>query len=76
LRAFATMLVGDRRRADGLVHDTIEQTFTEVNRPRAGINLKLQMFSTLRRLHYKALRPSIEGSAQTVGLAVEQQGWF
>ena len=52
LRAFAAMLAGDRRRADDLVCDTIEQTFTGVNRPHAGIDLKLQMFSTLHRLHY------------------------
>jgi len=64
LRAFAAMLAGGRRRADDLVRDTIEQTFTAVNRPRAGINLKLQMFSTLHRLHYGALRPSSEESAQ------------
>jgi RNA polymerase sigma-70 factor (ECF subfamily) len=64
LRAFAAMLAGGRRRADDLVRDTIEQTLTAVNRPRAGINLKLQMFSTLHRLHYRALRPSIEESAQ------------
>jgi RNA polymerase sigma-70 factor, ECF subfamily len=64
LRAFAAMLAGGRRRADDLVRDTIEQTFTAVNRPRVGNNLKLQMFSTLHRLHYRALRPSIEGSAQ------------
>ena len=50
LRAFAAMLAGDRRRADDLVCDTIEQTFSGVNRPHAGIDLKLQMFSTLHRL--------------------------
>ncbi|MGC1351895.1 MAG: sigma factor-like helix-turn-helix DNA-binding protein [Xanthobacteraceae bacterium] len=44
--------------------DTIEQTFSGVNRPHAGIDLKLQMFSTLHRLHYAALRPSAERSAQ------------
>jgi hypothetical protein len=31
LRAFAMMLAGDRRRADDLVGNTIEQIFTEVN---------------------------------------------
>ena len=56
LRAFAAMLAGDSRRADDLVCDTIEQTFTGVSRPHAGIDLKLQMFSTLHRLHYAALR--------------------
>ena len=64
LRAFAAMLAGGRRRADDLVRDTIEQTLTAVNRPRAGINLKLQMFSTLHLQHYRALRPSSEESAQ------------
>jgi RNA polymerase sigma-70 factor, ECF subfamily len=64
LRAFAAMLVCDRQRADVLVRDTIEQTFTARKRPHAGINLKLQMFSTLHRLHYGALRPSTEGLAQ------------
>jgi RNA polymerase sigma-70 factor (ECF subfamily) len=64
LRAFAAMLAGDRRRADDLVGDTIEQTFAKVNRPHAGIDLKLQMFSTLHRLHYAALRPSAERSRQ------------
>lgn len=64
LRAFAAMLAGDRRRADDLVCDTIEQTFTGVNGPHAGIDLKLQMFSTLHRLHYAALRPSAERSGQ------------
>jgi RNA polymerase sigma-70 factor (ECF subfamily) len=46
------------------VCDTIEQTFSGVNRPHAGIDLKLQMFSTLHRLHYAALRPSAERSRQ------------
>ena len=64
LRAFAAVLAGDRRRADDLVCDTIEQTFTGVNGPHAGIDLKLQMFSTLHRLHYAALRPSAERSGQ------------
>ena len=63
LRAFAAMLAGDRRRADDLVCDTIEQTFAGVNRPHAGIDLKLQMFSTRHRLHYAAL-PSAERSGQ------------
>jgi DNA-directed RNA polymerase specialized sigma24 family protein len=31
LRAFAIMLACDRRRADDLVRDTIEQTFTPAN---------------------------------------------
>ena len=35
-----------------------------MNRPHAGIDLKLQMFSTLHRLHYAALRPSAERAAQ------------
>jgi RNA polymerase sigma-70 factor (ECF subfamily) len=64
LRAFAAVLTGDRSRADDLVHDTIEQIVTAANRPRAGANLKVQMFATLHRLHYGAQRPSTEGSAQ------------
>jgi RNA polymerase sigma-70 factor, ECF subfamily len=64
VRAFAIMLAGDRRRADDLVRDTIEQTFAAVNRPGAGVDLKVQMFAALHRLHYGALRPSTEGPAQ------------
>ena len=64
LRAFAAVLAGDRRRADDLVRDTIEQTFTEANRPRAAVNLQVQMFAVLHRLHYGAPRPSTEASAQ------------
>jgi RNA polymerase sigma-70 factor (ECF subfamily) len=64
LRAFAIVLAGDRGRADDLVRDTIELTFTGVNRPRAGVNLKVQMFAVLHRLHYGALRASTEASAQ------------
>ena len=64
LRAFAIMLAGDHRRADDLVYDTIEQTFTEVNRLPAGVDLKVQMFAVLHGLHYGALRSSPEGSAQ------------
>jgi RNA polymerase sigma-70 factor, ECF subfamily len=63
LRAFATMLAGDRRRADDLVGDTIELIFTAGNRPRAGVNLKVQMFAGLHRLHYGVPRPSTEGAA-------------
>ena len=61
LRAFAIMLAGDRRRADDLVCDTIEQTFTEVNRLPAGVDLKVQMFAVLHGLHYGALRSSPRG---------------
>ena len=64
LRAFAIMLAGDHRRADDLVCDTIEQTFTEVNRLPTGVDLKVQMFAVLHGLHYGALRSSTEGSAQ------------
>jgi RNA polymerase sigma-70 factor, ECF subfamily len=64
LRAFAIMLAGDRRRADDLVRDTIEQTFTAVNWPPTGVDLKVQMFAVLHGLHYGALRLSTEGSAQ------------
>ena len=52
------MLAGDRRRADDLVRDTIELTFTAENRPRAGVDLKVQMFTALHRLHYGARHPS------------------
>ncbi len=64
LRAFAIMLAGDRRRADDLVGDTIELIFTAENRPRAGVDLKVQLFAVLHRLHYAAPRPSTERSAQ------------
>ena len=64
LRAFAAMLTGGRRRGDDLVRDTIEQTLAAVDRPRAGNELKLQMFSVMHRLHYGARRPSAEGPAQ------------
>ena len=72
LRAFAIMLAGDHRRADDLVCDTIEQTFTEVNRLPTGVDLKVQMFAVLHGLHYGALRSSTEGSRATAGVAVEQ----
>jgi RNA polymerase sigma-70 factor, ECF subfamily len=61
LRAFAIMLAGDRRRADDLACDTIEQTFAEVNRPPTGVDLKVQMFAVLHGLHFGALRSSTEG---------------
>ena len=64
LRAFAAVLAGDRQRADDLVRETIVQTFTAVNGPPAGINLKVRMFTALRRLHYGALRQSIEEVAR------------
>jgi RNA polymerase sigma-70 factor (ECF subfamily) len=64
LRAFAMMLAGDRRRADDLVGNTIEQVFTEVNPPPTRVDLKVQMFAVLHGLHYGALRPSTEGPAQ------------
>ena len=64
LRAFAIMLAGDRRRADDLVRDTIEQTFNEVDRIPTGVNLKVQMFAVLHGLHFGALRSSTEESAQ------------
>jgi RNA polymerase sigma-70 factor, ECF subfamily len=56
LRAFAIMLTGDRRRADDLVRDTIEQTLTAANWPPVWVDLKVQMFTVLHRLHYGALR--------------------
>jgi len=64
LRAFAIMLAGDHRRADDLVCDTIEQTFTEVNRLPSEVDLKVQMFAVLRGLHYGALGSSTERSAR------------
>ncbi len=64
LRAFAIMLAGDRRRADDLVRDTIEQTFNELDRIPTGVNLKVQMFAVLHGLHFGALRSSTEESAQ------------
>ena len=64
LRAFALMLAGDHRRADDLVYDTIAQTFGAANSPPTGVDLKLQMFAVLHRLHYRTLPPSTEGSAQ------------
>jgi hypothetical protein len=50
--------------ADDLVCDTIEQTFTEVNRLPTGVDLKVQMFAVLHGLHFGALRSSTEESAQ------------
>ena len=64
LRAFAIVLAGDHLRADDLVCDTIEQTFTEVNQPPTGVDLKVQMFAVLHGLHFGALRSSTEESAQ------------
>ena len=64
LRAFAVLLAGDRQRADDLVRETIVQTFTAVERPRDGISLLVRMFTALRRLHYGALRQSIDGAAR------------
>ena len=67
LRAFAAVLAGDRQRADGLVRDTIVQTFTAVYWPRTGVDLKVQMFAVLHGLHYGARRPSTEGPVQQRG---------
>jgi hypothetical protein len=62
VRAFAIMLAGDRRRAEDLVRDTIEQTSAAANRPGAGVDLKVQMFAVLHRLRFahrsKGLRNS------------------
>ena len=74
LRAFAIMLAGDRRRADDLVRDTIEQTFTAVNWPPTGIDLKVQMFAVLHRLHHGALGPSTQGPAQQRGSPPSKEG--
>ncbi len=56
LRAFAVVLAGDPRRADELVCDTIELTFTKGERPRAGAKLQVHMFAVLHKLHYGAPR--------------------
>jgi RNA polymerase sigma-70 factor (ECF subfamily) len=64
LRAFAVVLAGDRQRADDLVRETIVQTFTAVNRPHAGISLKVRMFTALRMLHYGALRQWVDEAAR------------
>ena len=64
LRAFAMMLAGDRRRADDLVGNTIEQIFTAANWPPTWVDLKVQMFAVLHGLHYGALRPSTEEPAR------------
>ena len=64
LRAFAVLLAGDRQRADDLVRETIVQTFTAVSRPRAGISLKVRMFTALHRLHDGTLRQSIDEAAR------------
>ncbi len=50
-------------RADDLVRDTIEQTFTAANWPPAWVDLKVQMFAVLHGLHYGTLRSSTEGPA-------------
>ena len=64
LRAFAVVLVGDRQRADDLVRDTIVQTFTSVNQPSAGVQLKVRMFAALRRQHYSVLRLPLDDATQ------------
>ena len=64
LRAFAVLLAGDRQRADDLVRETIVQTFTAVKRPHDGISLLVRMFTALRRLHYGALRQSMDVAAR------------
>jgi RNA polymerase sigma-70 factor, ECF subfamily len=64
LRAFAMMLAGDRRCADDLVRNTIEQFFAAANWPPTWVDLKVQMFAVLHGLHYGGLRPSTQGPAQ------------
>ena len=46
------------------MRETIVQTFTAANRPRVGISLKVRMFTALRRLHYGALRQSLDDVAR------------
>ena len=72
LRAFAVLLAGDRQRADDLVRETIVQTFTAVKRPHDGISLLVRMFTALRRLHYGALRQSMDVAARQPEAAVNQ----
>ncbi len=74
LRAFALVLAGDRQRADDLVSDTIVQTFTVVNRPRAGISLKVRMFAVLRRLHFSALGSREDAALEREPSAAEEDG--
>ncbi len=64
LRAFAVVLVADRQRADDLVRDTIVQTFTSVNQPCAGVQLKVRMFAAMRRQHYAVLRLPLADATQ------------
>jgi RNA polymerase sigma-70 factor (ECF subfamily) len=75
LRAYAAVLVNDPQRCDDLVCETIEQTFTGASKPPTGINLKILMFTALRRLHYGSPRRSIEGAArQPVRLSEKDDG--
>jgi RNA polymerase sigma-70 factor (ECF subfamily) len=75
LRAYAAVLVNDPQRCDDLVCETIEQTFTGANKPPTGINLKILMFTALRRLHYSSPRRSIEGAErQLVRLSGKDDG--
>ena len=71
LRAFAIMLAGNRRRADDLVHDTIMQTFTAVSWPPTGMDLKVQMFAGLSKLHSAALRQSVAAQQSEPHLSKE-----
>ncbi len=64
LRAFAAVITGDRRRADDLVGEAIEQTFAVENRPRAADDLKVQILAALHRLHYGAQLLSTERMGQ------------
>jgi RNA polymerase sigma-70 factor (ECF subfamily) len=75
LRAYAQVLVNDPQRCDDLVCETIAQAFTGANKPPTGINLKILMFTALRRLHYGSTRRSIEGAAtQPVRLSDNSDG--
>ena len=75
LRAYAAVLVNDPQRCDDLVCETIAQTFTGANKPPTGINLKILMFTALRRLHYSSPRRSIEGAErQLVRLSGKDDG--
>ena len=75
LRAYAAVLANDSERSDDLVCETIAQTFTAIKGHAGGINLKVLMFTVLRKLHYGSRRRSIEGAArQLVRLSGKDDG--
>ena len=50
------------------------QTFTAVKRPHDGISLLVRMFTALRRLHYGALRQSMDVAARQPELPSTKKG--